>query len=47
MTEKIKCPKCGWGSRVTFLHRTKSYKCDHCGHKWNPEKEKKLLSEEK
>ena len=32
--EQTKCPKCGWGSRTSFLVRSKVYKCGHCGHKW-------------
>jgi DNA-directed RNA polymerase subunit M/transcription elongation factor TFIIS len=32
--EQIKCPKCGWTSRVVYLASTNSYKCEHCGNRW-------------
>jgi transposase-like protein len=33
--DKLKCPICGWSSRVSYLSRTDQYKCGHCGHTWD------------
>jgi DNA-directed RNA polymerase subunit RPC12/RpoP len=31
MEDKIKCPKCGWGSTVRYLRKKDVYYCFHCG----------------
>lgn len=36
---QLKCPNCGWGSRITHLRRTDTYRCGHCGHEWPKEEQ--------